>query len=239
VFAVLVIPSVDILRGKCVQLVGGKPGTGKVYGDPVERAQFWVVEGAKCLHLIDLDAAMGEGDNFMKIAEVLAAVDVPVQVGGGVRTVERASELIGIGAERVVVGTAAVKDPAFLKELVELAGGAKVIVAVDSRGGKVTVGGWKEGTEKSTVELAKEFERIGVGGLLFTSVDVEGTMEGIAAKEIQRLVNAVDTPIIASGGVGSLEDVRLAKEAGAAAIVVGMSLYERKFSLQRAMEVAE
>lgn len=235
----LVIPSVDILRGKCVQLVGGKPGTGKVYGDPVERAQFWVVEGAKCLHLIDLDAAMGEGDNFMKIAEVLAAVDVPVQVGGGVRTVERASELIGIGAERVVVGTAAVKDPAFLKELVELAGGAKVIVAVDSRGGKVTVGGWKEGTEKSTVELAKEFERIGVGGLLFTSVDVEGTMEGIAAKEIQRLVNAVDTPIIASGGVGSLEDVRLAKEAGAAAIVVGMSLYERKFSLQRAMEVAE
>jgi phosphoribosylformimino-5-aminoimidazole carboxamide ribotide isomerase len=234
----LVIPSVDIRRGRCVQLIGGKPETERIYGDPVEWAKRWADEGARYLHLVDLDAAMGEGENFKKVAEVLAAVDVPVQVGGGIRTTERACELLGIGAERVIIGTAAVKNPDFVKELVGLAGGARVTVALDSKSGKVAVAGWKEKTEKTPLELAGSFEAMGVGGLLFTNVDVEGSMRGISIKAIQELVKSVSIPVMASGGVGSLEDVRLAKEAGAAGLVVGLALYEGRLDLRRAMEVA-
>jgi phosphoribosylformimino-5-aminoimidazole carboxamide ribotide isomerase len=234
----LVIPSIDIRRGRCVQLIGGKTESEKVYGDPVEQAQRWVTEGARYLHLVDLDSAMGEGDNFKKVAEVLAAVDVPVQVGGGIRSIKRACELLGIGAARVIIGTAAVKNPEFARELVALAGGARVVVAVDSKSGRVAVEGWKEKTGKTPLELAKLFEGMGVGGLLFTNVDVEGSMRGIPIENIQKLVGSVSIPIIASGGTGSLEDVRLVKEAGAAGLVVGLALYEKRFSLQQAMKVA-
>ena len=234
----LVIPSVDIMRGRCVQLVGGRPETERVYGDPVEQAQRWVAEGASYLHLIDIDAAMGERDNFRKVAEVLANVRVGTQVGGGIRTFDRACELLGIGASRVILGTAAVKDPGLVKRLVELAGGDRIMVALDSRSGKIAVEGWKEQTEKSVIELAREFERMGVGSLLFTSVDVEGSMRGFAACETRKLVSAVKIPVFASGGVGSLEDVRMAKEAGAAGLVIGMALYEGRFTLKQALEVA-
>jgi phosphoribosylformimino-5-aminoimidazole carboxamide ribotide isomerase len=234
----LVVPSVDILKGRCVQLVGGRPETERVYGDPVEQAQRWVAEGASYLHVIDLDAAMGTGDNFESVAEVLANVRVGVEVGGGIRTFERANELLGIGADRVILGTAAVKNPELVKELAEMAGGERVMVALDSRSGKVTIEGWRAQTEKTAVQLAREFERMGVGALLFTSVDVEGRMSGLAARETQELVRAVKIPVFASGGVGSLEDVRIARETGAAGLVIGMALYERKFTLREAMEVA-
>jgi phosphoribosylformimino-5-aminoimidazole carboxamide ribotide isomerase len=220
-----------------VQLVGGRLGTGKEYGDPVDVAQRWVSEGARCLHIVDLDAAMGAGDNFERVAEVLASVRVNTQVGGGIRTVERACELLGIGATRVILGTAAVKNPKMVGELVELAGGARVVVALDIRSGKVAIEGWRTQTERTVLELAKEFERMGVGALLFTSVDIEGKMAGVAAGEIRKLVSAVKIPVLAAGGVGSLDDVRVAKEAGAASLVVGMALYEGKFTLEQAMEV--
>jgi phosphoribosylformimino-5-aminoimidazole carboxamide ribotide isomerase len=237
-FTMLLIPSIDIRHGKCVQLIGGKPETERVYGDPVEQAQRWVAEGAKYLHLVDLDAAMGEGDNFKKVAEVLAATNVPVQVGGGIRTLKRACELLGIGAERVIIGTAAVKNPDFAKELVTLAGGARVVVALDSKSGKVAVEGWKERTERTPLELARLFEGIGVGSLLFTNIDVEGSMRGVPLEDVQRLVGSVSIPIIVSGGTGSLEDVRRVSEAGATALVVGLALYEGRFSLPQAMKVA-
>lgn len=235
----LVIPSVDILKGRCVQLVGGRPETERVYGDPVEQAQRWVAEGASYLHVIDLDAAMGTGDNFESVAEVLANVRVGVEVGGGIRTFERANELLGIGADRVILGTAAVKNPELVRQLVEMAGGERVMVALDSRSGKVTIEGWRAQTERTAVQLAKEFERMGVGALLYTSVDVEGRMGGLAARETQELVSAVRIPVFASGGVGSLEDVRAAREAGAAGLIVGMALYEKKFTLTQAIKEAE
>ncbi len=239
VITVLVLPSVDIQGGRCVQLVGGKPGTGKTYGDPVEAAIDWTTQGARYLHLIDLDAAMGRGDNITKVAEVVADVDVGVEVGGGIRTVERASEIIGLGADRVILGTVAMKDPRIVRKLVDLAGGSKVVIALDARGGKVAVEGWRTQTEKDIVEAAKGFESLGVGAILFTNVDVEGRMTGVVAEPIRGLVEAVRLPIIAAGGVRSLEDVRTAKEAGAEALVVGTALYEGRFTLKEAMEVAE
>lgn len=235
----LVIPSIDIMRGACVQMIGGKPGTEKVYGEPVELAKRWAAEGAECLHVIDLDAAMGSGDNLSKVAEVLASAGVQVQVGGGVRSLERACELLELGADRVIIGTAAVSDPELVKALVKMVGGARVLVAIDSRGGKVVVKGWKQKTDVSPMGLAGKFEQMGVGGLLFTSVDVEGGMSGAAVQETRELAEAVGIPVIAAGGVGSLEDVLAIKEAGAAGLVVGMALYEKKFTLAQALEVAE
>ena len=234
----MVIPSVDIQSGRCVQLVGGRPGTGKAYGSPVEMAQRWIAEGARYLHVIDLDAAMGSGDNFRRVAEVLAGISVGAEVGGGIRSAERACELLGIGADRVILGTAAVKNPQLVRDLVELAGSARVMVALDVRAGKVAIEGWRTRTEKSAVELAKDFERMGVGSILFTNVDVEGSMKGLDVKAIQGLTRAVNVPVFVAGGVASLDDVLLAKDAGAAGLVVGMALYEGKFTLKRAMEVA-
>ncbi len=234
----LVIPSVDIMGGRCVQMVGGKPGTERDYGEPLEMAQRWVSEGAVCLHVVDLDAAMGTGDNFTSLVELISNLDVPVQVGGGIRTLDRANELLGMGVYRVILGTAAIKSPELVRRLVEMAGGEKVMVALDSRSGKVVVEGWKEKTEKPVLALAREFEGMGVGSILFTSVDVEGSMRGVAAEEIRQLADAVKIPIFAAGGVGSIDDVRIAREAGAAGLVVGMALYERKFTLKQAMEVA-
>jgi phosphoribosylformimino-5-aminoimidazole carboxamide ribotide isomerase len=235
----LVLPSVDILKGRCVQLVGGRPGTEKEYGDPVEAAQRWIAEGARYLHVIDLDAAMGTGDNFNKIAEVLANVNVEVQVGGGIRSVERASELIGLGADRVILSTVAMEEPELIRELVELAGGARVMAAVDAISGKVVIRGWRTPTDKSAVEAAKEFERMGVGSLLFTNVEVEGRLAGVAARSIRELVQAVKIPVFAAGGVASIDDVKVAREAGAAGLVIGMAFYERKLTFRQAIEVAE
>ncbi|MEM2289895.1 MAG: 1-(5-phosphoribosyl)-5-[(5-phosphoribosylamino)methylideneamino]imidazole-4-carboxamide isomerase [Candidatus Hadarchaeales archaeon] len=234
----LVIPSIDIHRGRCVQWVGGKMGTGKVYGAPVQMAWRWVEEGAEWLHVVDLDAALGLGSNFNLIAEILANVPVPVQVGGGIRDMERASELLGLGAERVILGTAAVRKPELVRELVEKVGGERVMVALDARGGRVVVKGWTEDGGITPLELAKRFEGMGVGSLLYTEVEVEGRMTGLRVDQARKLISSLRVPLFLSGGVGSLEDVRLAKEAGAAGLVVGMALYEGKFTLEEAKRVA-
>lgn len=212
--------------------------TGKVYGGPVEVAWKWVEEGAEWLHVVDLDAALGLGSNFNLIAEILANVPVPVQVGGGIRDMERASELLGLGAERVILGTAAVRKPELVRELVEKVGGRRVMVALDARGGRVVVKGWTEDGGVTPLELAKRFEGMGVGSLLYTEVEVEGRMAGIRVDRARRLISFLKIPLFLSGGVGSLEDVRLAKEAGAAGLVVGMALYEGKFTLEEAKRVA-
>ncbi|MCS7131730.1 MAG: HisA/HisF-related TIM barrel protein, partial [Hadesarchaea archaeon] len=191
----LVIPSVDIRKGRCVQLVGGRPESERVYGSPVEMAQRWVAEGAQYLHIIDLDAAMGTGDNFVAIAEVLANIQVGAQVGGGIRSLERACELLGIGAERVILSTAAIEKPELVRELVELAGSARVMAAVDAKAGKAVIRGWTMPTRWTAVEAAREFERMGVGSLLFTNVDVEGKMTGVDVDAIRQVVEAVEIPV--------------------------------------------
>ncbi|MEW6592695.1 MAG: 1-(5-phosphoribosyl)-5-[(5-phosphoribosylamino)methylideneamino]imidazole-4-carboxamide isomerase [Candidatus Hadarchaeota archaeon] len=235
----LVIPSVDIMQGECVQMVGGRIGTEVKYGDPVEQAMRWVSEGAECLHVVDLDAAMGKGDNLVKIAELVAGSAVQVQVGGGIRNLERAFEMLGIGAERVILGTAAVRGDDFVRALVEMVGGARVMAAIDSRGGAVLVEGWKRKTGMSPAELAQTLEALGVGSLIFTCVDVEGSMEGAAAQETEEVAGAVKIPVIAAGGVGSLDDIWELRDAGAAGVIIGKALYEGKFTLAQAMEVAK
>ncbi|WP_435067904.1 1-(5-phosphoribosyl)-5-[(5-phosphoribosylamino)methylideneamino]imidazole-4-carboxamide isomerase [Haloplanus sp. C73] len=231
-----VIPAVDMQDGEVVQLVQGERGTETRYGDPVEAARRWVDAGAETLHLVDLDGAFdGERANAAAVEAVVSAVDVPVQLGGGIRTVDDAVSLIDRGVERVILGTAAVEDPDIVRRISERRPGS-VVVSLDAKGDEVVVSGWTEGTGLDPVEAAGRYADLGAAAILFTDVDVEGRLEGVRADRIERLADAVDIPVIASGGVASLDDVRACREAGAAAVVVGTALYEGAFTLEAAMD---
>ncbi|MEM4700133.1 MAG: 1-(5-phosphoribosyl)-5-[(5-phosphoribosylamino)methylideneamino]imidazole-4-carboxamide isomerase [Candidatus Nezhaarchaeales archaeon] len=231
----LLIPSIDLVRGRVVRLTRGRLEEAKVYfEDPVEAARRWVDEGADALHVVDIEAAMGIGDNLSHIKRVLSAVDVEVQVAGGVRSLERARELVELGAARVVVGTKFVEDPGWLSRLVAELGGRRVVVALDHRRGLAAVRGWTEVTPLRVEELAREAERRGAGWLLVTSIDRDGTLEGIDADVLRRVAAAVRLPIIAAGGVGSVGDVVEAARAGASGVIIGKALYEGRLSLGEA-----
>ena len=230
-----VIPAVDVQDGQVVQLVGGERGTGKAYGDPVEAAEQWVEQGARTLHLVDLDGAFeGERANAEAVRAVVEAVDVDTQLGGGIRTVDDATALLDAGVDRVILGTAAVETPDIVADISDEYPGT-VLVSLDAKDGEVVVSGWTEGTGLDPAEAAERYEEVGAGGVLFTDVDVEGQLEGVRTEPVERVVDAVDVPVVASGGVATLDDVRALKDAGASAVVVGSALYEGEFTLEAAM----
>jgi phosphoribosylformimino-5-aminoimidazole carboxamide ribotide isomerase len=233
-----VIPAVDMQDGQVVQLVGGERGTGTTYGDPVDAARRWVEAGAETLHLVDLDGAVeGERKNAPAIDAVLEAVDVPVQLGGGIRTVPAALDLLERGVDRVILGTAAVERPGIVADIADVHPDG-VVVSLDAKGGEVVVSGWTEGTGLDPAAAAGRYADLGAAAILFTDVDVEGRLEGVRTGAVERVVEAVDIPVIASGGVASLSDVRALADAGAAAIVVGTALYEGEFTLEAGMDAA-
>jgi len=229
-----VVPVVDMQDGEVVQLVGGERGTGRRYGDPVAAAERWVDAGAETLHLVDLDGAF-EGDraNADALEAVVEAIDVDVQFGGGIRTAHDARRLLEAGVDRVILGTAAVENPAIVDAVAgEFPDG--VMVSLDASDGEVVVQGWTEGTGLDPAEAAARYEAAGAAAVLFTDVDVEGRMDGVRRETVERVVDAVDVPVVASGGVASLEDLRALRETGAAAAVVGTALYEGVFTLAEA-----
>ena len=231
-----VVPAVDMQDGEVVQLVQGERGTETRYGDPVAAAERWVAAGAATLHLVDLDGAFeGERANADAVEAVVEAVDVPVQLGGGIRTAADAADLLDRGVERVIIGTAAVEQPALVGDIAADYPG-QVMVSLDARGGEVVVSGWTEGTGLDPADAAARFESAGAGSILFTDVDVEGQQAGVQTDVTGRVAEAVDIPVVASGGVASLDDIRALREAGAAAVVVGTALYEGAFTLDDAME---
>jgi len=231
-----VIPAVDVQDGQVVQLVGGERDTGTTYGDPVEAARRWVEAGARTLHLVDLDGAFeGERANAPAIEAVVDAVDVDVQLGGGIRTAADATDLLETGVDRVILGTAAVENPDIVAEISEDYPGT-VMASLDTKGGEVVVSGWTEGTGLDPAAAASRYERLGAGAILFTDVDVEGRLAGVRTGLVRRVVEAVDVPVVASGGVATIDDVRDLATAGAGAVVVGSALYEGAFTLDDAMD---
>jgi phosphoribosylformimino-5-aminoimidazole carboxamide ribotide isomerase len=231
-----VVPAVDMEDGQVVQLVGGERGTETTYGDPVTAARRWVDEGAATLHLVDLDGAFeGDRQNAPAVERVLDAVDVDVQLGGGIRTVTDATALLERGVDRVILGTAAVENPDIVAEISE-DHPESVVVSLDASDGEVVVSGWTEGTGLDPAAAAGRYEALGAGAILFTDVDVEGRLDGVRTDAVERVVDAVDVPVIASGGVATVDDVLALREAGAAAVVVGTALYEGQFSLAAAQE---
>ncbi|MFB6072141.1 MAG: 1-(5-phosphoribosyl)-5-[(5-phosphoribosylamino)methylideneamino]imidazole-4-carboxamide isomerase [Halobacterium sp.] len=234
-----VVPAVDVEDGEVVQLVAGERGTGRRYGDPVEAATEWVDAGAEILHLVDLDGAFdGERANADAIEAVIDATDVEVQVGGGVRTVEDATDLLERGVDRVILGTAAVENPGIVGEISAEHPGS-VMVSLDAKGGEVVVEGWTESTGLDPVEAAERYADLGAGSILFTNVDVEGQQAGVRTEPVRDLAASVDIPVVASGGVADVDDVVALRDAGAAGVVVGTALYEGNFTLAEAQAAVE
>jgi phosphoribosylformimino-5-aminoimidazole carboxamide ribotide isomerase len=232
-----VFPAIDIKDGRCVQLVGGVPENVLVsLKDPISVAEHWIGNGATSLHVIDLDGAFGKPRN-LKLVYTLAKLDVFIQVGGGVRSHEDVADLLQIGADRVILGTAAVRDPTIIQSLSAEFGSASIMVSVDARGGEVLIEGWTRSSGIRPQELGVLFQEMGAGSLLFTDVEVEGRMGGIRADIIRSLVEYVDVPVVAAGGVGRLEDVRAIASTGAAGVVIGSAIYTEKFTLNDAFKI--
>lgn len=229
-----VVPAVDLQDGEVVQLVQGERGTEKRYGDPVEAAERWIDQGAATLHLVDLDGAFeGERANADAVERIVEATDVSLQLGGGIRTAADAADLLERGLDRVIMGTAAVNDPDLVAEI-SAEYPESVVVSLDAKDGEVVVEGWTEGTGIDPAEAATRYEELGAGAILFTDVDVEGQLDGVQTDPVRRVVEAVDIPVIASGGVASIDDIRDLRAAGASAVVVGSALYEGEFTLEEA-----
>ena len=236
----LVIPAVDILGGKCVRLFRGDPNKNKIYyDDPLEAAQLLETQGARLIHIIDLDAALGSGQNMEAITRILENISVNVQIGGGIRTLQKADALLKLGAYRVIFGTAAVKNPALVKEAVNLYGSKSVAVAIDEKDGKVAVHGWKNKSGVDYVNLARSFDSMDVGALIFTPISVDGTLKGPQIEKTVKLVETVNVPVIASGGVAKLEDLVALTKTGVEGVVVGTAIYEKKFTLKEALETVK
>ena len=238
-----VIPAVDMRGGKCVQLVQGVPGSEIVsLDDPLAVALDWVGKGAKTLHLVDLDGAIeGERKNapiIEKIVEACREKGVSIQVGGGIRSFEDAASLLELGVSRVILGTAALQNPELVKQLASAFGSSCVNVALDAKNGKISIKGWTEECAQTPVEMGRKFEELGAGSLLFTNIDSEGLMQGVNPVPTRELVESVSIPVIASGGVSSLEDLQVLKKTGAAGVVVGSALYTGRFTLEEAIEAA-
>lgn len=237
-----VIPAVDIRGGKCVQLVQGAPGSEMVsLDDPVAVALEWVAQGAKTLHLIDLDGALdGRRVNAPVIEKIVSAGkkrDVTIQIGGGIRSFEDAAHLLKLGADRVILSTAALREPELVKRLADEFGSEHINVALDSKNGKVAIDGWKTISEFTAVTLGRKFEKLGAGTLLFTNIDTEGLMKGVDPEPTAELVKAVDIPVIASGGITTLQDILTMRATGACGVVVGSALYTGKFTYLEALDI--
>jgi phosphoribosylformimino-5-aminoimidazole carboxamide ribotide isomerase len=239
----ILYPAIDIRDGKAVRLAQGDYERETAYDDdPVAAARRWTEGGARWLHVVDLDGAKaGEPVNLDHVRRIVAAVDVPVQLGGGLRDSKKVEEAISAGVERVVLGTAAVRDPA-LAEAVASAHGDRVVASIDTRSGKVAAEGWTEDSElEVTAALAALGDR-GIRRFVYTPVEVDGLMEGPDLGSLRRVAEATDGEVIYSGGVGSIDDLRELAGLGlenVAGVIVGRALYERRFTVAEGQAALE
>ena len=237
----ILYPAIDILGGKAVRLLQGEYDKETVYDDdPVDAASRWADGGAEWIHVVDLDGAKaGRPVNLEAVRRVADAVECPIEVGGGLRDEGGVKAVLAAGAARVVVGTAALRDPDFLERILDAHGPSKVVVSVDARGGSVSLAGW---TESSGVDVADAVADLGSRGaerFLFTPIEVDGTMKGPNLPELERVAGATDAAVIASGGVGTLDhlrDLAAAAPANVEGVIVGRALYEGRFTVSEAVE---
>ncbi|MBR4504913.1 MAG: 1-(5-phosphoribosyl)-5-[Candidatus Methanomethylophilaceae archaeon] len=220
-----VIPAVDVLDHQVVQLVGGVPGSQQiVMPDPVAVAEMWADKGADYLHLVDLDGAFGKENNFPVFKRIIEEVGVPVEIGGGIRDSDSVEDLISAGADRVIVGTKAVKDPDWLAELAYDFPG-KIVLSMDTKGGRIAVKGWQESAELTVDEMFGRIWDLPLAAVLNTNVDVEGQRKGIDEAQARQFISSCPHDVIASGGVTSKRDAEILSECGAVGAVVGLAMY--------------
>ena len=235
-----VIPAIDLRGGRCVRLFQGDFRRETVFSDdPLSVALHWQEEGGPRLHVVDLDgAATGEPRHLDIIAEIVAALSIPVQVGGGIRTAGTARAWLEAGVDRVVIGTAAVRDPRMVEEVCRSHGSERVVVSVDARDGMVALQGWTESSGVSVLELSRSMADLGVERLLYTDIARDGMLSGPDVDTNAALVRDTGMAILASGGVSSLEDVRQLAATGVEGVIVGRALYAGTLSLSEAVAQA-
>ena len=237
----IVFPAIDLLDGKVVRLRQGRLDAVTVYNDsPVDQAKRWADAGAEWIHVVDLDGAVtGEPFNLPHIEAIIAAVPgVKVQAGGGIRTMTTIERIFDAGVEHAVLGTTLITEPELVAEACGRFPG--IVAGIDARDGKVTIEGWRQGTEYGVLELVRNLEVLGVRCLAYTDIAVDGMQSGINYGAYRALASRIDIPVIASGGVASLDDIRDLAAIGPAVegVIVGRALYENAFSLPEAIEAA-
>lgn len=235
-----VIPAIDLLDGRCVRLYQGDYEKSQIFNEnPLEVARQWVEQGATRLHLVDLDGAkQGKPVNLSMIKKIVEEISIPVQVGGGLRDVQSVADLLSLGVERVILGTIAVENKRIVEQLCQEFP-HQIVVGIDARQGKVATKGWLETSEVNATDLAQQMELLGVAAIIFTDIQRDGTLGGPNLDSLRELANAVNIPIIASGGVSSLTDLLslLSLEPlGVTGVIVGKALYTGDLSLSEAIQ---
>ena len=238
----LVIPAIDLKNGSCVRLVQGRQTDVTVYDeDPIAVAKQFAAAGARMIHVVDLDGAFkgGESPNRAVVRRIVEAVDVPIEFGGGIRSVKDVQQLCDAGVARVVLGTVAVESPELLKELVERFG-EKICVGIDARDGEVMTRGWEAGTRIRAQDLAKSVVAGGIKRIIYTDIARDGMLTGPNIEQTLAVARAAQVHVTASGGVSSLDDLRRLRNAGEPlldSVIVGKALYEQKFKLEDALNL--
>ncbi|MBU8911488.1 MAG: 1-(5-phosphoribosyl)-5-[(5-phosphoribosylamino)methylideneamino]imidazole-4-carboxamide isomerase [Desulfobacterales bacterium] len=239
----IIIPAVDIKQGKCVRLLQGRMEETTHYSDdPVEMAQRWEFQGASLIHVIDLDGAFAKKvKNLQTIRDILAGINVPIQVGGGIRDLETIEMYVDAGVSKVIIGSEAVYNPDLVKNACQQFQG-KIVVGIDARDGMVAVEGWSRTSETKAIDLAKEFESCGVAAINFTDIHRDGMQTGPNIEETAALADAVSIPIVASGGVSTIQDIKNLLEIeskGVTGVITGRALYEGSLDLKEAIEISK
>jgi len=241
----LVIPAIDLRQGKCVRLTQGRKETATIYdGDPVEIAETFEAAGARMLHIVDLDGAFAETNlrNREVLREIIRAIHIPIQFGGGLRATEDVGRVIELGVARAVIGTVAVESPELLTEMLHLFGSKHLAVGIDARDGQVVTRGWETQEQISALTLARRAAAAGVERIVYTDVARDGTLTGTNVQETTLIARESGLRVTASGGVSSLDDLRRLKalsESGIDSVILGKALYEVLFTLAEALTVAD
>ena len=234
----IIFPAIDIKDNKCVRLLQGDFDKVNVYGnDPSLMAKKWEDKGAKFLHMVSLNGARGEGNvNDESIKKLLSTVNIPIQMGGGIRSKERVKELLDLGVNRVILGSVAIKDKDLLKDLISQYK-EKIVVSVDAKNGKVAAQGWEEVSDVNSLDFCKELEEMGVKTIVYTDISKDGMMIGPNFDIYEKLSKETNLDIIASGGVTSIEDVKKLKAMDLYGVIIGKSLYENKIDLKEVLDL--
>lgn len=238
----IIFPAIDIRGGKCVRLLKGDFKQETVFSDrPEEMAKKWQAQGAQFLHLVDLDGALaGESRNLETVKKILAAVDIPVELGGGIRTMKNIDDVLALGVRRVILGSVAVRDPKLVREACAKYGD-RIVVGIDAKDGIVAVDGWGVSGDVEATSLAKEMKKAGVRTIIYTDISRDGTLAGVNVEATAKLARESGVAVVASGGVKSLVDIEALKphEAdGIEGVIVGKSIYMGTLDLAQAIEIA-
>ncbi|BDU51485.1 1-(5-phosphoribosyl)-5-[(5-phosphoribosylamino)methylideneamino]imidazole-4-carboxamide isomerase [Haliovirga abyssi] len=239
-----IFPAIDIRNGKCVRLTQGDYKKETIFFDnPVEVAKRFEEEGAGFIHLVDLDGALeGELKNRELIRDIVNNINIPVELGGGIRDLFRIEELLKLGVSRVILGTIAIKKPEIVKEAVEKFGAEKIVIGIDAKDGKVAITGWTEITKKDSIEFIKDMEKLGVKTVIYTDISKDGMLEGINLDIMKKILEETKINLVASGGVGTINDIielnKLENEK-LEGVIVGKAIYENRLNLKEVIKYLE